>query len=226
MENNKNSSNTSTLRQKATEQLEKLNLKSNLKQSGFDLLRLNQELQIHQIELEMQNDELMQSKEQTELISSKYKDLYNLAPVGYFTLTNYGEIVELNLYGSNMLGKISIHLINSLFGFFVTEEDKPTYNSFLEKIFVLKKNETCMVTIVLDDNITKDLLLTGKISKNAEQCLIGAIDVTLLNRTEKKAKELKQFNSYFVGRELKMIELKKEINELRQNAGLPKEYLQ
>jgi DNA-binding CsgD family transcriptional regulator len=63
------------------------------------------ELQVHQIELEMQNEELRQSRAELEASHERYFDLFDLAPVGYFTLTEDAQILEANLTGSKAAGR-------------------------------------------------------------------------------------------------------------------------
>ncbi|HEX7499328.1 MAG TPA: histidine kinase, partial [Polyangia bacterium] len=62
--------------------------------------RLLHELQVHQIELEMQNEELERSRSEVEEGLARYTDLYEFAPVGYLTLTREGEIRQVNLTGA------------------------------------------------------------------------------------------------------------------------------
>lgn len=69
-----------------------------------DVQRLVQELQIHRIELELQNEELLQAKVEVEAGLAKYTDLYDFAPVGYFTLSPTGTIQMVNLTGSSLAG--------------------------------------------------------------------------------------------------------------------------
>jgi hypothetical protein len=69
-----------------------------------DTDRLVRELQVHQIELEMQNDELRRTQSELEASRSRYFDLYDLAPVGCFTLSENGLILEANITGANLLG--------------------------------------------------------------------------------------------------------------------------
>lgn len=66
--------------------------------------RVLHELQVHQIELEMQNDELRKTQLELEVSRIKYFDLYDMAPVGYFTVSEKGLILEANLSASEMLG--------------------------------------------------------------------------------------------------------------------------
>jgi hypothetical protein len=110
--------------------------------SEVDTLKLIHELQVHQIELEMQNEKLRLAKEQTNIAAEKFTELYDLAPSGFFTLSATGEIVELNHCGSQMLGKESIHLLNSRFGFFVSDDTRPVFNHFLDKVISSKTKES------------------------------------------------------------------------------------
>jgi len=213
-----------SLRRQAEERLSTGTFTPNLNNSEYDNLKLIHELQVHQIELELQNEELMLAKVITDELAEKYIDLYNLAPLGYFTLTMNGEIIELNQFGSCMLGQDSLHIENSLFAFYVIDEDKPVFNLFMEEIFRSHSTETCMVGMQLNENIIKNVLLTGNIIQDNDHCIIAAIDISERMRLEKESNELKQFNNYFIGRELKMVELKKEINNLLYNIGLEKRY--
>ena len=80
------------------------------------------ELRVHQIELEMQNDELKRVQLGLEESQDKYRNLYDFAPVGYFTLTNKGLITEVNLAGAALLGMARPKLIGRGFGRFVAPE--------------------------------------------------------------------------------------------------------
>ena len=62
------------------------------------------ELHVHQIELEMQNDELQRTQEELDAIKSRYFELYDLAPLGYCTLNDQGQILEANLMATKLLG--------------------------------------------------------------------------------------------------------------------------
>ena len=86
-------------------------------------LQLLQELQVHQIELEMQNEELRQAHAALEASRDRYIDLYEFAPVGYLTLTAEGVIVDINLTGSKLLGIERKNLTHRRFARFVAEQD-------------------------------------------------------------------------------------------------------
>jgi len=212
------------LRQQAEVKLAQESMNSEQMLTEIDVLKINHELQVHQIELEMQNDELIYSKERTTEIAERYIDLYNFAPIGYFTLSREGIINEANEFGSQMLGIDPDQLLSCYFDSFITDEDKKNFIFFLDNTFESKLIETCMVSMTINQNAIKQILLTGNITKNGKFCLIAAIDITERLKLEKETTELQQFNSYFIGRELRMIELKKEINDLLQKEGLEKKY--
>ena len=87
-----------------------------------ELQALVNELQVHQIELEMQNDGLKRVQLALEEARDKYQDLYDFSPVGYFTLTHNGIIREANLTGAILLGTPRTKLINMCFGRFVASD--------------------------------------------------------------------------------------------------------
>ena len=72
--------------------------------SAADAQRTLHELEVHQIELEMQNDELQKTRDELEVALEKYTNLYNFAPVGYFSIDESGVIQEMNLTGAVLLG--------------------------------------------------------------------------------------------------------------------------
>ena len=82
------------------------------------------ELQVHQIELEMQNEELRRLQLELEKSRDRYIDLYEFAPIGYLTLTEKGLIDEINLMGSALLGSEYSKLIRRRFASFVACEDR------------------------------------------------------------------------------------------------------
>ena len=83
--------------------------------SEAEKLKLIHELEVHQIELEMQNEELLLAKLQADSAIEKYTELYDFSPSGYFTLSQDGSILDANLTGSVMLGKERSNLINTKF---------------------------------------------------------------------------------------------------------------
>lgn len=166
------------LREKA-EFLLKLNpKKENLQLKKSDSKSLIHELQVHQIELEMQNEELVLAKTEAEVAREKYTELYDFAPAGYFTLSREGEIIELNLYGCQMLGKERINLIKRMFGVFVSDDTKPAFNNFLSKTYSQNSRVSCEVILSVNGNDPVVVQLTGIISDAGKHCLVTAVDIT------------------------------------------------
>src|ERR1035437_7058343 len=115
-----------------------------------DTRRLVHELEVHQIELEMQNEELAQSRADVEALLHQYTDLYDFAPVGYFTLARDGAIRQANLAGANLLGVERGKLIKRRFGVFVSVESRPAFSAFLEKVFTSGSKEACEIVLLKD----------------------------------------------------------------------------
>jgi PAS domain-containing protein len=228
MNNTEIDSEEAILRQKALEVLGMNPLKYESQLSETNLMKLILELEVHQVELEMQNEELQLAKSATHEANQKYTELYDFAPSGYFTLSKQGEIIELNQRGASMLGKERAHLQNSQFGFFVTNNTKAIYNKFLETVFNSKTESNCVVNLLTEVNLPIEVYLNGVITKQGRQCLVNVIDITehmLLIALKKKAEKLEIYNKVMEGRESKMMELKKEINELLKKYGEEEKYV-
>lgn len=176
---NINQSEVTILHKKAEELLKKKSSKTSSFYTEADTLKLIHELEVHQIELELQNEELMLANEKAaELAAEKYAELYDSVPLGYFTLSKEGKIIELNLIGSQMLGKERSRLKNSPFGFFVSDDTKPSFNLFLGKVFSSKVKEIYEVTLSMKSNLPMYVYLTGIVTGNGEQCLVIVVDIT------------------------------------------------
>jgi PAS domain S-box-containing protein len=112
-----------------------------------DAKRLIQELRVHQIELEMQNEELRKTQAQLEESSSQYADLYDFAPVGYVTLDEQGLIWEANLTAASQLGTERARLGKSIFPNFAREQDKEKSRLHIARVFKTRERQTCEVRL-------------------------------------------------------------------------------
>ncbi|MEI8085086.1 MAG: PAS domain S-box protein [Paludibacter sp.] len=161
------------LRQKAVQLVEtQPNHSTSFNTIEAELLKTVDLLEVHQIELESQNEELHQAK----LAAQDAIDLYDFAPIGYFSLSNLGEIVNLNLCGAEMLCKERSLAKNSLFANVVSDDTKHIFYNFLDRVFSSTVQETSNVTITANCSSRMYLHLTGIIAKDEKQCLITAVD--------------------------------------------------
>lgn len=85
------------------------------------------ELRVHQVELELQNDELLKTQAELELARAEYFDLYDLAPVGYCTLSSEGLILKANLAVATLLGSTRAFLVSQAFTKFIFPEDQDLF---------------------------------------------------------------------------------------------------
>ena len=111
-------------------------------------------------------------------------ELYDFAPTSYFTLTQVGEIIRLNIRGAAMLGKESCLLKNSLFGLFVSADTKPIFDIFLDQVFNCTATITCEVVLLANDNLPINVHLSGIINKKRKTCLVTAVDITEHKKVE------------------------------------------
>ena len=92
-----------------------------------DTEQILHELRVHQVQLEMQNEDLRQAQEKLDASRARYFDLYDLAPVGYCTLSGNGRILEANLTAATLLGVDRATLVQQPFARFILEEDQHLY---------------------------------------------------------------------------------------------------
>lgn len=139
------------LRQQAEAKLSKLK-KSPATDADVDPLRLIHELEVHQIELEMQNEELLQANAELESTLSLYAELYAFASAGYFTMTRDGTIRRANLTAAKLMGVGLSELIQRRFAVFISPESRIPFSAFLDRVFTTSNKETCEVTIQKDES--------------------------------------------------------------------------
>ncbi len=100
----------------------------------IDIMSLIHELEVHQIELQLQNEELLSTRNQLEESRKAYADLYEQAPVGYITVNEKGMIVGANFTASEMLRILKSDLIDRGFSSFIHPEDQQTYFALIREI--------------------------------------------------------------------------------------------
>ncbi len=115
--------------------------------SPEEVQRLVHELRVHQIELEVQNEDLRQAQVKLEELKDRYVDLYDFAPVGYLTLNQKGLILEANLTAVRLLGEDRQTLIKRPFSGFVCQPYGDAYYLHLQQVFETKSKQTCEIEL-------------------------------------------------------------------------------
>ena len=116
-----------------------------------DVKNLVEELQIHQVELEMQNEELRRAQLELQESRDRFSDLYDFAPVGYFTINHKGLIQEANLTGATMLGVERGKLINWPFSRFITTDTQDIFYLHRKTLFETKTGQNCELMLKKGD---------------------------------------------------------------------------
>jgi len=155
-----------------------------------ETITLVQKLEENQLKILALKKKLGLAKEQTQASIQKYNELFDLLPLGYLILSRDGEIIEINAFGSQMLGKEHIYLNNRNFRLYITDETKPVFDIFLRNTFCNQTDETCGVTLISAENQPIYVHLSGHVTKNGEQCIVSMVDITERKQSEKKLKLL------------------------------------
>jgi PAS domain S-box-containing protein len=155
--------------------------------ANADHLRLIHELEVHQIELEMQNEQLAQAHAELKSTLSQYAELYAFASVGYFTLTRDGTIRRANLTGAKLMGVGLKEMIKRRFAVFVSPESRLTFSAFLDKVFTSGSKEICEVAVEKDGSAPLWVLIEAIVdSSNGQDQLCYAM---VNDITSRKARE-------------------------------------
>ena len=149
--------------------------------------RLVHELRVHQIELEMQNEELRRVQNELEISRSRYADLYDFAPVGYLTLKKNGQIVELNLTAAAQLGTERTHLIDTHFQNSIFSPDKAAFFLHLKLVFERQERQITEVRLSPKDGEQfyarlESIHMEGE--DGVGLCRTNMSDITLRKRAE------------------------------------------
>lgn len=175
-----------------------------------EMRRLLHELEVHQVELEMQNAELRHARDEMESALERYTDLYDFAPVGYFTLCPDGAICAVNLSGAGLLGIERSRLLGRRFGHLLTEDNRSAFTLFLSKVFESRCKEECEVALKSEGDHQLFVQIEALACKSGEECRIAVIDITGRRRAEnaltEKQQELEEINTTLETRIVKTVE--------------------
>ena len=191
------SNKTSALREEAEKKIKPESVPIE-KLSEAEVRKLAHELQVHKIELDMQNEELKRSQQELEDSRDRYARLYDFAPAGYFTINDKGAIVEVNLAGASMLGVERGRLIKQPLSKFMAKEDSGKYYKYLNLAFKEQVQEYDVIELRMIREDGTELYVQLRYAAeqgtdgHASQCKIIITDITIRVKSEKAEKEVKE----------------------------------
>ena len=163
-------------------------------QSEVEVRRLQHELEVHQIELEMQNEGLRAAQAETALALEQFTELYDFAPAGYFTLTADGTIRQLNLTGAQFLGAARSHLIGASFRLLAGEGDRKTFSHFLAQVFGSPEIQHLRLPLQPKNRPPLIARLEARRDAAGTRCRLVMLDVTAQVQAERLAAETLALN--------------------------------
>jgi PAS domain S-box-containing protein len=158
-----------------------------------DVQQLVHELQVHQIELEMQNDELHRAQAALEAARTRYGDLYDFAPAGHLTLDMSGTIVEANLRAGTLLGINRKELIGQSLARFIDSNDEGTFHRHSQDVLKSGSRQACQVRLRNKTSIASWSHLESVVVHDQRGRVIGwrtaLLDVSAQKQAERDLRE-------------------------------------
>ncbi|MDD1620921.1 MAG: EAL domain-containing protein [Methylococcaceae bacterium] len=151
----------------------------------LDQRRLVHELQVHQIELEMQNEALREARNTVETTLERYAELFDFAPIAYFTLGRDGVIRQTNFCGEKLLGSERSNLVGRHFVQHISHEERHLFNLFLEKVFTTDGPQRCELTLQAD-HVPGWIIIEASADASRQSCLATVLDISDRKRNEQE----------------------------------------
>jgi len=159
----------------------------------YEEKRLLHELQVHQVELEMQNEEMRGAQSDLEESRGRYKELYDFAPVGYVTLDKFGMIHEANLTAATLLNVPPAALVGKYIQSFMDRESADAFHLFLRKPLPPGMKEIMECRLVPAEGTPFEISLNvgGEFDRSDRLVLyrVVLVDVSRLKLMERQARE-------------------------------------
>ena len=153
-----------------------------------DIPELIYELHVHQVELEMQNEELRKAQMELEKSSNRYQDLFDFAPVGYFVLDKKGLIRKVNLTGADLLGAERSNLIKTKFSGFISRDFQDGFYFHRKRVIETKAKQICELKFVKENGMAFDAQLETIVVQDSEG-KFNHLRTSLTDITERKQAE-------------------------------------
>jgi PAS domain S-box-containing protein len=153
-------------------------------QPEIEMKRLVQELEIHQLELEMQNEELRKAQEAHEISNNAYAELYDFAPAGYFTFDRHGIVRSVNLPGAQLLGIERQHLLTMPMSRWIADADgRELFSKHCANVLRREGDDICEIWLQGSDG-TKFFARLQSIAKDPVEGTYGTIRSMIMDVTE------------------------------------------
>lgn len=152
--------------------------------ANVDLLKILHELQVHQVELEMQNQSLLEAHEEISRNLQQLTELYELAPIAYFTLDRHGRITKSNAMGRKLLGSPLLAVDGQYLSRHVSFDALAVYVNFFEKIFAARRLERCELPLLGNEDGSVHVLMEGIADDSGHECRLVVTDLTKQHRLE------------------------------------------
>ena len=192
----------SDLRRLAEEKAEALQTRLPESLSPEDAGRLIHELQVHQIELEMQNEELRRAQGELEASRARYFDLYDLAPVGYLTLGEQGPILEANLTAAGLLGLARRDLTNQPLSRYILPEDQDIYYRHHRQLLETGTSRQCEIRMLRANAPPFWARLESTVVRDGESgdcvCRVVVSDIDARKQAEERLADLNRRKDEFL----------------------------
>ncbi|MBC7979180.1 MAG: PAS domain S-box protein [Armatimonadetes bacterium] len=172
------------LRRRAELDTLKRKAKNTVPRTEIDSQRLLHELEVHQIELEMQNAELRLARDEAESVRGKYTDLYDSAPVGYFTLSPDDRIRMANLTGATLIGIERSRLLGKFFSMQVSPDMRGNFTRILKQVFDDGAEQSMDLRLLSKDLPEKVVTLYFKRTPDGSECNVAVVDISTRKRDE------------------------------------------
>lgn len=148
-----------------------------------DAQKLVHELQVHQIEMEMQNEALQEARATAEAALERASELFDFAPIAYFNLSVDGKILKTNFRGELLLGLERNKLSGKSFIQYIAKEYRLGFKQFLEKVFCTDGSLRCETVLQIGEH-TLWVAIQAAADKTRETCLMAALDISERKRSE------------------------------------------
>ena len=151
------------------------------------------ELHVHQVELELQNEELRRAQQELEISRDRYADLYDFAPIGYATLDNQGRVQEINLTGSSLLGIERQFLLGKPLSMCIVVEHRERFVRHLAECLGEGREAACELTLIRRgrERLAVRLQSSQAMAASGPVCRTVIADVTAEKRAGEELRQAK-----------------------------------